>query len=123
MTNCYITAVVRCAPPKNKPKRDELSNCREYLINEFNLLRSVRIILTLGHISFKNTIKTLKILYPNLDDRSLTFKHGVRYKLFPTKYILYLSYHPSRQNTQTRRLTWEMWITLFNKIKQELDRM
>jgi uracil-DNA glycosylase family 4 len=121
--DCYITAVARCAPPKNKPNRDELLNCRRYLVNEIYLLKNIRIILTLGRISFTNTLYALRELYPNLEYKNIIFSHGAKYFLVGTPYILYVSYHPSRQNTQTRRLTWDMWIDVYRRIREDLDRM
>ncbi len=120
LKNCYITAVARCAPPKNRPLSSELKNCQRYLITELILLRNIKIILCLGRLSFDWTLRAVKKLYPKLNTKSFIFKHGARYKLKETPYTLYASYHPSRQNTQTGRMTWRMWIDTFNRIHLEL---
>ncbi len=123
LKDAYITAVVRCAPPKNRPIRDELINCQEYLVKEIKLLKNIRIILTLGHISFNWTLKALKSLYHDLNVKGIKFRHGAKYLVKGTKFILFVSYHPSRQNTQTGRLTWEMWSNIFKEIVEELNRV
>lgn len=120
LKDCYITAVARCAPPKNKPSRDELLNCQRYLIEELRILDNVRIILCLGRISFRWTFKALERLYPHINYSEYVFRHGARYSLEGTPYKLFVSYHPSRQNTQTGRLSWDMWIKIFISIRNEL---
>jgi len=120
LRNCYIAAVARCAPPKNRPLSSELKNCQRYLITELILLKNLRVILCLGRISFDWTLRAIRQLYPNLNTKNLLFKHGARYKLKGTQYTLYVSYHPSRQNTQTGRMTWNMWIDTFIRIRKEL---
>ena len=120
LIDCYVTAVARCAPPKNKLLRSELINCQRYLIREFEILRNVKAILTLGRISFDWTLKALKTFY-GLDLRSIQFRHGVAYDLWDLDKRLFVSYHPSRQNTQTGRLTWDMWIEVFRSIRSYLD--
>ena len=120
LIDCYVTAVARCAPPKNKPLRSELINCQRYLIREFEILRNIKAILTLGRISFDWTLRALNILY-GLDRRYIHFRHGVAYDLRGLGKRLFVSYHPSRQNTQTGRLTWDMWIKVFRSIRSYLD--
>lgn len=112
----YITAVVRCAPPHNKPLAEEIRNCSEFLLEEVRLLDKVEIVLTLGRIAF-NTY--MRYIYQGNGELKPRFQHGGFYRLegMPS---LVTSYHPSRQNTQTGRLTWEMWINVFEKIKQML---
>lgn len=113
----FLTAAIRCAPPGNKPTSQELENCSEYLLEELQLLNKVRVVLVLGRIAF-NTY--LKYVYPKSEKPKPRFKHGNIYSL-PGKPMLVVSYHPSRQNTQTGRLTWEMWINIFKKVKQILE--
>ncbi len=114
--SAYITAVVRCAPPQNKPLAEEIRNCLGYLLEEIRLLDKVEIVLTLGRIAF-DTYR--RYIYPRNSDVKPRFQHGGFYKLegMPT---LVTSYHPSRQNTQTGKLSWEMWINVFEKIRQLL---
>jgi len=110
LKSAYITAVARCVPPENKPTYKEIENCSRYLKEELRILKNVQVVLTLGKIAFDSYLKHL-----NLSERP-KFKHGFVYKHegFP---ILIASYHPSRQNTQTKRLTWEMWTEVFKKTK------
>ena len=112
----YITAAIRCAPPHNKPLAKEIRNCSEYLLEEVRLLDKVEIVLTLGRVAF-DTYR--KYIYPRNCKLKPRFQHGEFHKLkgMPT---LVTSYHPSRQNTQTGKLSWEMWTGVFEKIKQML---
>jgi len=116
LTSVYITAAVRCAPPRNKPLAEEIRNCSEFLLEELRLLDKVEIVLTLGRIAFDTY---MKYVYPRNSDVKPRFQHGGIYK-FKGMPFLVTSYHPSKQNTQTGRLTWEMWIDVFKKIKQML---
>src|SRR5687767_10631865 len=100
----YITAAVRCAPPCNRPLPSELQNCSQYLVSELRLLRNVKVVLALGRIGFDAYCRAAGA-------RSLAFGHGARYGV--NGRVLLASYHPSRQNTNTGRLTWEMWMQVF----------
>ncbi|MFX1363090.1 MAG: uracil-DNA glycosylase [Promethearchaeota archaeon] len=116
LKSAYITAVVRCAPPQNKPLAEEIGNCSEYLLEEIRLLDKVEIVLTLGRIAF-DTYR--RYIYPRNSDVKPRFQHGGFYKL-EGRPTLVTSYHPSRQNTQTGKLSWEMWISVFEKIRHLL---
>ena len=110
--NCYLTAAVRCAPPENKPTRSELDNCYQYLFEEFRLLPNVRVIVALGSIAFNICIRLLRDYDYSCRVNKPKFKHGAKY-IFEendASRLVYLvcSYHPSRQNTQTGRLTQSM---------------
>ena len=109
LINAYITAVLRCAPPENKPLNIELENCSDYLKNEFLILKNLEIIICLGRIAFTNICRILGI-------KGQKFSHGHVFK-HKSKFII-CSYHPSRQNTQTGRLTWTQWNSIFVKAKQ-----
>lgn len=112
LIDSYITASVRCAPPQNKPLREESENCFPYLVEEFALLKNVKVILCLGKIAFDSCRKLLKI-------KNAKFEHG---KLFTyKKWHIVCTYHPSRQNTQTGRLSWSAWDNVFAKIKKILE--
>jgi uracil-DNA glycosylase len=116
LTDCYITAAARCAPPDNRPTRDELDLCRPYLQAELGLLRAVRVILTLGQIGWESWLRAAgwwKRLGPRERPR---FIHG-RETLLPDGTVLVASYHPSRQNTNTGRLTRPMWQSVFERIR------
>ena len=102
----FITAVARCAPPKNRPTTQELLNCRPFLQRELELLPSVRVVLALGRVAFDGYLALLRDLGHNVP--RLSFGHGVRHDLPEALPVLMASYHPSRQNTQTGRLTIEM---------------
>ena len=109
LIDAYITAVVRCAPPENKPLDTELKNCSEYLKNEFLILQNLEIIICLGQIAFTTVCRILGIKGEKFSHGHV-FKHG-------TKFII-CSYHPSRQNTQTGRLSWSQWNSIFVKAKE-----
>ena len=98
LKNVYITAAVRCAPPDNKPLKEEFESCFSYVEYDLKLLKNVRIIVCLGKIAFDTCCKLLKL-------KGKKFSHGNTFK--HQKWTIICSYHPSRQNTQTGRLTWK----------------
>ena len=112
LTDVYITASARCAPPDNKPTREELDNCFPFLIEELNILQNVKVIICLGRIAFDTCCKLLDIKHAK-------FAHGAKFTY--EKYIVICSYHPSRQNTQTGRLTWNQWSSVFSDAKDILS--
>jgi uracil-DNA glycosylase family 4 len=114
LNDAYITAAVRCAPPGNLPTRSELSNCSRFLLQELDVLNSnLKIIVALGKIAFD--------AYCNCENlKKLKFVHGAYFSVDKGK-ILLASYHPSRQNTNTGRLTWNMWIKIFRFARQVID--
>jgi len=118
LTSAYITAIVRCAPPKNKPTKQEILNCSEYLVGELELLKNVRVVLTLGRIAFDTYVRVAK----TERGRRLKFRHGSIHTLAEDTPLLAVSYHPSRQNTQTGRLKWRVWLKVFEDIRRILDR-
>jgi uracil-DNA glycosylase family 4 len=105
--NIYITAVCRCAPPANKPTSSEIANCTPFLQREMELLLpGLKVIVALGRIAFDTILR----LFPAQDGRArAVFRHASHYALGEGKPWLVASYHPSRQNTQTRRLTTAMF--------------
>jgi len=112
LRDIYITAAARCAPPQNKPLPSELANCAPFLDREIACLKSVRVVLALGHIGFDAYLNHL--LRRGLVRRKSEYKfgHGVHYKM-PDGRILLASYHPSNQNTNTGKLTKEMFVEIF----------
>lgn len=112
LTNCYITAPVHCAPPDNKPTREEIEICSDYLRRELVLLKNVRVVVVLGRIAL-DAYRAIRQL-PRLD-----FAHGLVHDLNPT---LICSYHPSQQNTQTGRLTAEMLRQVFEEAQRRIGR-
>ncbi|RLJ70679.1 uracil-DNA glycosylase family 4 [Hydrogenivirga caldilitoris] len=121
LKDAYITAVVRCAPPENKPTKEEMENCNGYLVEELKLLKNVKVILCLGSIALKGTLMALKDLYPEAKLKGIKSGRGLKYKPEGIPYTLITSYHPSKQNTQTGRLKWEDWIRVFEEIKSLLE--
>ncbi len=117
LENCYITAVGRCAPPANKPLPEELSHCRPYLEQELRLLENVRVVVALGRIAFDSYLKLLVDKGSIPSRRPYTFGHGASYELSAPLPQLFVSYHPSQQNTLTGKLTDEMFQSLFRQIK------
>lgn len=117
--DAYMTAIVRCAPPKNKPRPQEIQNCRRYWTQEVRLLRNVKVVLALGRVAFQTYVKFLK--EEGVETNALCFRHAAFYRM-PSSYpALCASYHPSRQNTQTGRLTVMMLNDVFRKIRMFLD--
>ncbi len=116
LRNCYITAAVRCAPPANKPTREEFENCRPYLLNELRLLTNIRVIVALGKIAFDSVIMCSKMLQWNTFSKKPQFKHGQQVKIRENLYLV-ASYHPSQQNTFTGKLTREMFDNIFKIAK------
>jgi uracil-DNA glycosylase family 4 len=117
LKDCYITATIRCAPPKNKPLPEEIENCRPYFLKELDLLRNVNILVPLGQIAFTQTLKALRLR--GLDIPSLKFGHGRVYPL-PNGQTLITTYHPSQQNTQTGKLTKPMFHKIFKMARERL---
>jgi uracil-DNA glycosylase family 4 len=117
LKGCYITATIRCAPPKNKPLPEEIENCRPYFLKELDLLRNVTVLIPLGQIAFVQTLKALRLR--GLDIPSLKFGHGRVYPL-PNGQTLITTYHPSQQNTQTGKLTKPMFHKIFKMASKKL---
>ena len=117
LKDAYITASLRCAPPKNKPSVSELSNCRPYFLLELRLLRDVQVVVALGRIAFDAYLKAREALgQPSLKPRP-RFAHNRAWRL-PEGVTLIASYHPSRQNTQTGKLTRRMFDAVFRKARR-----
>ena len=114
LTDLYITAAARCAPPDNKPLPSELVNCAPYLDRELEGLKRLKVIVALGRIGFDAYLNYLK-RRGNLDSKGpYIFAHGAKYKM-PDGRILLASYHPSNQNTQTGKLTRPMFVRIFKE--------
>ncbi len=119
LTDCYITAAARCAPPGNKPSGVELDRCRPYLAAELRLLRRVRVVVTLGRIAHEGFLEAAG-WWERLAPRARpAFAHGAVSTL-PDGCIVIASYHPSRQNTNTGKLTRTMWNAVFRRAKAAL---
>lgn len=121
LTDAYITAAVRCAPPQNKPAPSEISNCSTFLDREIASLKNLRIIVVLGRIGFDAYLSHLKRRGLPVSKTKIAFTHGADYEM-PDGRILLCSYHPSQQNTQTGKLTEKMFLEVFLKVKKMLER-
>lgn len=117
--DAFITAVVRCVPPKNRPSLQEQSNCRSYLARELDLLSSVQVVLALGRIAFEGYLALLR--EQAVEVPRLPFAHGASHEFGPAAPTLIVSYHPSRQNTQTGRLTQTMFDEVFEQVRALLS--
>jgi len=111
LTDCYVTAAIRCAPPDNRPAPPELDNCRPYLETELRLLDQVRVVVTLGRIAQEAYLRTAGSW-----SARPRFAHGAVTEL-PGGITLIASYHPSRQNTNTGLLTRRMWHAVFRRAR------
>jgi uracil-DNA glycosylase family 4 len=121
LTNLYITAAVRCAPPDNKPLPSELANCAPYLDREIAGLKKLKVVVALGKIGFDAYLNYLKRRGLLNSRAGYTFAHGARYEL-PDGKTLLASYHPSNQNTQTGKLTRQMFLRIFREAALLSDR-
>jgi len=121
LRDCYITAAARCAPPANKPSRTELERCRPYLAAELRLLPRVRVVLVLGRLAHDAWLRAAGWWGQLPAAERPRFAHAALTRL-PDGTMLLASYHPSRQNTNTRRLTRAMWHGVFRRARALVDR-
>ena len=112
LTDAYIAAAVRCAPPDNKPTPEEIAACHPHLVAEFSALTRIRVIVALGRIGFEAAWRLLGERGIVVRPKAL-FGHGLTYEP-PGGPIVIASYHPSRQNTNTRKLTPSMLDSVFS---------
>ena len=115
LKHCQITNAVKCLPPENKPTVEEITRCNSYLVEELKAIDKKAVILCLGLISHKAVLKALSLtqsVYP--------FRHGISYSL-DDGHTIVDSYHCSRYNTNTKRLTEEMFRDIFTFIKSQID--
>lgn len=114
LRNCRITNAVKCLPPQNKPLGIEIRKCNEYLGAELRQLREGTVILALGTVAHNAVLRALRLRAANYP-----FAHGRAHPL-PREQVLVNSYHCSRYNTQTRRLTEAMFREVFAQIRERL---
>lgn len=119
LADCYITAAGRCAPPANKPTPEELNACRPFLEREIALLDRVRVVVTLGSIGHEQWLRASGWWARLAPRERPAFAHGAEAKL-AHGITLIASYHPSRQNTNTGRLTRSMWHDVFRRAREIL---
>jgi uracil-DNA glycosylase len=117
LNGCRITNAVRCLPPKNKPEPSEIRNCNGFVADELADLPSGSAILALGAIAHQAVLMALGQL-----KRNFSFRHGAMHAL-PNGLTLFDSYHCSRYNTQTKRLTAAMFEEVIGNIAQHLNHL
>ena len=120
LNDCYVAAAVRCAPPANKPTKEEFNACRPFLQEELRLLRRVTVIVALGRIAFDEYLRTSQAMGGHVPSPRPKFSHGAAYAL-PWGITVLGSYHPSQQNTFTGTLTRPMFHEIFNKARKLVD--
>ena len=121
LRDAYITAPVRCAPPDNKPTREEILTCRRYLVREIALLKNVSVIVVLGGISLDSYLSVLQDGGVIKSRAAFRFAHGACFETHPHGPLVLASYHPSQQNTSTKRLTAAMLGEIFERARHLLD--
>jgi len=120
LTGAYVTASGRCAPPGNKPTARELERCRPFLEAEVRLLRETRVVVLLGRIAWERWLRAAgwwERLAPRARPR---FAHAAE-AVMPDGTHVICSYHPSRQNTNTGKLTRPMWHAVFARAREIAD--
>ena len=115
LKSTYITNILKCVPPGDKPLNKELNNCSKYFDLEISNLKKLKIIITLGKVAFDNCLKFYKKKY--ILDKKFHFKHGKSY-ILPNNVILIPSYHPSPRNVNTKLISQKMMVNLFRKAKK-----
>jgi uracil-DNA glycosylase family 4 len=111
LSDAYVTAAVRCAPPDNKPAKQEFENCQPYLEREIRLLHKVRVVVALGRMAFDAYLSARRALAMPLPQPRPRFGHAAIHEL--SDVFLIGSYHPSQRNTQTGMLTQAMFDRVF----------
>jgi uracil-DNA glycosylase family 4 len=117
LRDAYITAVVHCAPPGNRPALEEILNCREYLERELDLLSGVRVVVALGRLAFDQYLGILRARGRIARKSAFVFAHNSLHVIVPGRLWLIGSYHPSQQNTSTGRLTDRMLLAVFERAR------
>jgi uracil-DNA glycosylase len=118
LRDIYITAVVHCAPPGNKPYPEEIRNCRPFLERELDLLGNVKVVVALGRIAFDAYLDVLKARGAIASRSAFVFAHNRRFRTAPGSPVLISSYHPSQQNTSTGKLTESMLTAVFQAARK-----
>ena len=115
LKSTYITNILKCVPPEDKPLSYEISNCSNFFDQEILYLKKLRVIVTLGKVAFDNCIKLYKQKF-NIKQK-IIFKHG-KSLLLPNGIIILSSYHPSPRNVNTKLISYKMMVNLFKKGKK-----
>jgi uracil-DNA glycosylase family 4 len=117
LTDLWISAVVRCAPPANKPTPQEQRNCAPWLDEEIGLLKNLRVVVCLGKIAFDGLMAHFVRTGILTARTGFTFSHGAEYTPLNGLQVI-ASYHPSLQNTNTGKLTRPMFLAIFKRAKE-----
>jgi uracil-DNA glycosylase len=117
LKDLWITTVARCAPPGNKPTREELRNCGPWLDEEMKLLKHLRVVVCLGRIAFDGVLAHEARVGQLTAKARFAFAHGAEYTL-PSGLVAIASYHPSLQNTNTGKLTRAMFLEIFKRARR-----
>ena len=117
LKECYITAALHCVPPSNKPLAEEASCCRDFLVEELRLLHQVKVVIALGQIAWDGYLRARMQMGKPAGRPKPRFCHSGEFRLDEDT-ILLGSYHPSRQNTQTGRLTQDMFDSVFRRARK-----
>lgn len=122
LRDCLITAAARCAPPQNKPAPAELRNCFPYLVEEFEALQDLRVAIGLGAIGFAAIVRVLRERGFAIEPQAWKFAHGaeIAARSGNREIVAIASYHPSRQNTNTGKLTVPMFDAIFTRARELL---
>ena len=115
LKSTYITNILKCVPPGDKPKNNELTSCSNYFVKELDYLKDLKVIVTLGKVAFDNCLKIYKKRFRI--NQKISFKHNKKY-LLPDGRILIACYHPSPRNVNTKVVTSSMINQLFRKAKK-----
>ena len=115
LRSTYITNILKCVPPGDKPLNSELIKCSQYFISELDNLKKLQVIVALGKVAFDNCLKIYKKKFKIKS--KFEFKHGKKY-LLPDKKVLIASYHPSPRNVNTKIINPAMNNHLFRKAKK-----
>ncbi len=115
LNSTYITNILKCVPPGDKPLNQELHNCSKYFDTEISNLKKLKVIITLGKVAFDNCLKFYKKKYSSIN--KIHFKHGKDY-LLPDNITLIPCYHPSPRNVNTKLVSEEMVFKLFQRAKK-----
>jgi len=120
LKDCYVAAAVRCAPPENKPTKEEFETCRPYLVEELRLLKRVTVVVALGKIAFDEYLKASTALGHTIGSPTPKFGHGSVH-VTPWGTTLLGCFHPSQRNTFTGRLSRPMFYGVFQHARRLLD--
>ena len=115
LKSTYITNILKCVPPEDKPLSNEILNCSQFFDQEILSLKKLRVIVTLGKVAFDNCVKLYKKKFDMKE--KFNFKHGKK-QLLPNGIIILPSYHPSPRNVNTKLISNRMMINLFKKAKK-----